>query len=234
MSPAPAKRPARPAPGSSRRTTSSGPAASKASPKASSKRLPIALIVGVALAIGLVAVIVITMGSSKTTEVGTPTVTGTALPDFVELPADDPAIGLPIPEVTGKDFDGNAVSIARDGRPKLLIFVAHWCAVCRREVPAITAWLPTASLPENLDLVSISTGVDAGRENYPPSRWLERDGWTVPVIMDDAAGGVGAAYGLKFYPYFVFVDAQGNVALRLVGEESTATIAAAIAEIAGT
>ena len=37
------------------------------------------------------------------------------------------------------------------------------------------------------------------------------------MILDDAQGTVAAAFGLSAYPYFVFVDADGQVALRATG-----------------
>jgi thiol-disulfide isomerase/thioredoxin len=221
----PARRPARPAP--------TGKGKPSPAPR-SAKRLPIALIAGAALAIGLVAVIVVTMSSGKdeTVEVGTPTVTGDALPRF-DTVANDTALGLEIPEVSGADFDGNPVSITRDGRAKVLVFFAHWCGVCQQEVPLIAQWLPGASLPDGLDLISVNTGVNPNSPNYPPSEWLDREGWTVPVVLDDDASSVGAAFGLSAYPYFVFVDAEGKVFLRLTGGLPIATIESIIAEMTG-
>lgn len=54
------------------------------------------------------------------------TVTGTALPEF-EPGGADPAVGQTIPEVKGQSFDGSPVEIGKDGRSKLIVFVAHWC-----------------------------------------------------------------------------------------------------------
>lgn len=52
------------------------------------------------------------------------TVTGTALPRFPDGP--DPAVGMMMPEVEGASFDGTPVTISNDGRPKVLLFLAHW------------------------------------------------------------------------------------------------------------
>ena len=216
------------------RTTPSSAKGRAASPPAK-RRLPIALIAGIVLAIGLVAVIVITMGTGGgdgPLEVGTPTVTGDVLPLFTTT-ANDPAIGQPMPEVTGADFDGTPVSITRDGRAKMILFVAHWCSVCQQEVPIIVDWLPGADIPDNVDLYTVSTGVDRSRPNYPPSAWLEQEGWTLPVVMDDAARTVANAFGLPAYPYFVFVDSEGNVVTRLTGgmtAEDLSTLVTGLAE----
>lgn len=224
----PARRPSRPAAPTARK---SAPASAA---KASSKRLPLALIAGVALAAGLIAVIVVSMGSSgeDPVELGTPAITGDSLPEF-DTVANDTAVGMTIPEVTGADFDGTPVTITRDGRAKVLIFFAHWCGVCQQEVPLITDWLPGASLPDGVDLISISTGVNPNQANYPPSAWFEREGWEIPVILDDARYSVADAFGLSAYPYFVFVDADGKVFVRRTGGLPVAVIEALINEMTG-
>ncbi len=231
MSPAsPTRRPARAAASPTRK-----PAAASAGQKpSSSKRLPIALLIGAALAIGLVVVIVITMGSSSDdrAQVGTPTITGQALPEF-DTVQNDAALGLTIPEIAGVDFAGAPVSITLNGKPKMLVFFAHWCGVCQQEVPLLAAWLPGATLPQDLEVISVSTGVSPNSNNYPPSQWLERENWPVPVILDDTQSRVGAAFGLSAYPYFVFVDADGHVALRATGALATETIEQIIAQLAG-
>jgi thiol-disulfide isomerase/thioredoxin len=164
-------------------------------------------------------------------EVGSPTVTGDALPEF-DTPENDTALGLTIPEVQGADFAGAPVAITRDGRAKVLIFFAHWCSVCRQEIPTIADWMPTADLPESVDFISVSTGVRIDRPNYPPSQWLESEGWAVPVILDDAVFSVSQAFGLNAYPYFVFVDAGGRVVGRIAGGLPTETLAEIVTQLA--
>jgi thiol-disulfide isomerase/thioredoxin len=215
--------------------TAQSPVKGRAAPPPARRRLPIALIAGVALAAGLVAVIVVTLGTGGhddgPLEVGTPTVIGDALVRFVSA-ADDPAVGQPIPEVAGADFDGTPVTLTGDGRAKMILFVAHWCHVCRQEVPLIAAWLPGATIPDNVDLYTVSTGVDRNQVNYPPSEWLRAEGWTLPVIMDDEAGSVAGAFGLPAYPYFVFVNAENNVVGRFTGGLPAETIGALLASLA--
>ena len=64
----------------------------------------------------------------------------------------------------------------------------------------------------------MSTAVDSGRPNYPPSSWLAGEGWTPPVLLDNDAADAANAWGLPGYPYFVFVDAEGNVWQRGSGQ----------------
>ena len=53
------------------------------------------------------------------------TVTGNDLPAMPQT-GNDPALGLTMPEISGSSFDGSSVEIRNDGKPKVLIFLAHW------------------------------------------------------------------------------------------------------------
>jgi thiol-disulfide isomerase/thioredoxin len=150
-------------------------------------------------------------GSASTAPGTEPVISGTSLPAFAD-PAGDPAVGMTIPTVTSPTG-----SIAIDGRPKVLLFVAHWCPHCQNEVPLVQSWLDGGGLPADVDLITVSTAIDPGRPNYPPEAWLTGAGWTPPVITDPA-NTVADAYGLSAFPYWVFVNADGTVAGRLTGE----------------
>ena len=81
------------------------------------------------------------------------------------------------------------------------------------------ALVDAGGVPEQIDLYAIATGIDAGRPNYPPDAWLEREGWTVPVVVD-TKNEVADAFGLRGYPYWVFVNSDGTTALRVGGRIS--------------
>lgn len=147
---------------------------------------------------------------------GAPVITGTSLPVF-ETSAGDPAIGQAAPTVAGTDFDGQPVSIEANGRPKVILFLAHWCNHCQAEVPLVQEWLDAGGAPADVDLISVATSIDPSLPNYPPEEWLDREGWTMPVIVD-RGGTVATAYGLSAFPFWVFVGADGNVTGRLTGE----------------
>jgi len=198
----------------------------------SRRRLPILWIaVGAVLVLLAVAVVISAGGGDETDEFGSPTVSGDPLPDFVPDAA-DPALGTPIPEVSGADFSGDPVSITRDGRPKAIVFLAHWCSHCQAEVPAIQAWLDDNEVPGDVEIVSVATGTDPARPNYPPSSWLDDEGWTPPVIVDDEGFAVGNAYGLSAFPYWVYVDSDGNVVGRTSGETSVEAFASILEQLA--
>lgn len=160
-------------------------------------------------------------------------VTGAALAPIPDSGA-DPAIGQIAPELHGKSFDGSAVDVAHDGRPKLLVFVAHWCPHCQREVPLIVDHLASNPLPADIDLVAIATSTSADQPNYPPSDWLEQEGWPAPVLADSPDYTAANAYGLQAFPYFVALDADGKVVARTTGEISTDDFDALVNQALGT
>lgn len=154
--------------------------------------------------------------TGSTAGVQDPTITGDPLPPF---PRDgtDPGAGLPAPVVEGTDFAGNPVAIKADGRPKAIIFLAHWCPHCQAEVPVIQAWVNAGGVPDGVDIISVPTGIDPTLPNYPPDAWFEREGWTLPVLVDPT-NSVAQAYGLTLYPFWVFVGPDGKVVMRTAGE----------------
>lgn len=153
------------------------------------------------------------------------TVSGAALPMFAPDGA-DAAVGTAIPEVKGQSFDGSPVEIRNDGRAKLIVFVAHWCPHCQKEIPLLAGWLKSNTLPGGVDLYTVSTGVTSERPNYPPSTWLKKEGWMGPTLADSDDQEAADAFGLSAFPYFVAVDGSGKVVARTSGEISTGQFAA--------
>ena len=143
-------------------------------------------------------------------------VSGDALPQFESTEGDE-AVGLAFPTLAGTGLDGEPMTIGGSGRPTLVMYVAHWCPHCQREVPVVQDWVDAGNLPEGVDLVTVSTSIDPSRPNYPPSAWLADEGWTAPTLVDPD-GSAAVAGGLTGYPYFVVVDADGNVVARTTGE----------------
>lgn len=212
--------------------------------EASSSRNRWLLIGGAAAIIAIAAIVAVVLGSggdggssvrpsdqpAVSVAPGTaPVVSGEALPTYPQTGA-DPAVGLTIPTVTSTTADGTAVDIAIDGSPKAILFVAHWCPHCQAEVPRIQEWVDEGGWPSDVELITVSTGIDPNAPNYPPEAWLQREGWTAPVITDPD-GSVATAYGLSSYPYFVFVNADGTVSGRTVGELPIADLETILASL---
>jgi thiol-disulfide isomerase/thioredoxin len=146
------------------------------------------------------------------------TVTGTAL---VELPdeGDDPDIGATPPTLSGAGFDGVPVTIdPAAGQPMMIVFLAHWCPHCNREVPRLVEWNDAGEVPADLQIIGVSTGASDEAPNWPPSEWIQDVKWPWPVLVDSQDQDAARAYGLPGYPYFVLIGADGEVKYRQSGE----------------
>jgi hypothetical protein len=100
-------------------------------------------------------------------------------------------------------------------------------------VPLLAQWIDGGLLPEGVSASLVSTAVkEQPNSNFPPSTWVADTGWNQPVLTDSAGSEAGAAYGLAGFPYFVFIDADGNVARRASGELSEQQVQEYLAEIA--
>ena len=214
----------------------SAPPTSEDRPSGLGKKIVLA---GAAL-VGLAAVVVLgfTLAGEEERDTGDDalllpdvTVTGAILPPY-DNTADDPAVGLSAPEVTSTDFAGLPAVIAHDGIPKMIVFLAHWCVHCRREVPAVQAWINKNGVPAGVDFVSVATAISEIQANYPPDTWLEREGWTQRVVVDSASNSIATAFGLRAYPYYVLVDGSGTVVRRISGGRSPEVVGAMLQSLA--
>ncbi len=150
-------------------------------------------------------------------ETGPVTVDGAPLPPW--SPGDvDPAVGLAAPTVAGVDEDGDPVTVAAGEGPAMIMFAAHWCPHCQRELPRVADWVAGGGLPDGVDLYVVSTAVEPDRDNYPPSDWVRSVGPDVPTLMDGEDSTAAASYGLTSFPYWVVLDADGQVVFRIGGE----------------
>jgi thiol-disulfide isomerase/thioredoxin len=195
----------------------------------------------IAIIIGGAAIVAISSSGSESntssgniSEFSDITVTGDALPGF-DSASTDASIGMTAPIVSGKGFTGTEITTDGAGTPTLLVFLAHWCQFCQREVPLLVEWEKDGQTPTGVDVIAVATGTDPANPNCPPSEWLAREEFPAlwPVIADSADKKAANAFGLSGYPYFVLVDAQGNVFKRLSGEIPMDELTAIIDQMIG-
>lgn len=131
----------------------------------------------------------------------------------------DPAVGTAAPALSGFDYSGDPVDITPgSGGPMMVVFLAHWCPHCNDEVPVLQQWQADGGIPDDLQVVGVSTAARPDAPNYPPGEWLAEKGWDWPVLADDASSTAAQAYGLTYFPFLTFIDADGNVEARAYGE----------------
>jgi cytochrome c biogenesis protein CcmG/thiol:disulfide interchange protein DsbE len=178
-------------------------------------------IIGGVLGLGLIVALAMSIAGEEPIDesigFGSPTVEGDPLPVY-SSGSEDVAVGVTAPSVIGADWNGNEATIEPDGTPKIIVFLAHWCPHCQAEVPVIQQWIDEGNLPENVEMVSVSTGANRLRDNWPPQDWLEEEGWTPPVIMDDELTTVAVSYGMGGTPMFVVLDGENQNLGRISGE----------------
>lgn len=157
------------------------------------------------------------------------TVTGTPIPQVATPQAGDPTIGTVAPTVVGSDWNGNPVTIEADGRPKVVIFLAHWCQFCQAEVPVVQSWVDNGGVPEDVDLYAATIMTDARRALFPPQDWLEDEGWTVPTVMDNQVGEINQGFGVTGTPFYIVLDGENRNLGRFSGQIGVAGLNALVA-----
>jgi len=169
-------------------------------------------------------------GSSSAAETQPVTVIGDPLPQFTGPP--DAAVGTKAPVLQGFSFDGTPITIdaAADNKPVMVVFLAHWCPHCNREMPRLIQWKQSGAVPADLQVIGVATAADPNRDNYPPSSWFRNMGWPWPVLVDDVTQDAAVAYGLSGYPFFAIVGADGLVKVRVSGEVEIADIQKIVAD----
>ncbi|HUS41038.1 MAG TPA: hypothetical protein VMY16_00085 [Ilumatobacteraceae bacterium] len=164
-------------------------------------------------------------------------VTGDALPSLESVGENDVAIGSPVPVIDGATFDGNAMTIggATDG-PTMYVFLAHWCPHCNDEIPELIELNNRGGVPEDMNVVAISTAVTPGEPNYPPSEWIVDKDWPSqwPVMADSVESTSFVVNGGSGFPYLMIVDADGNVLDRASGTKSAEELASWIQDALAT
>ena len=120
---------------------------------------------------------------------------------------------IPAPDFTLTDQYGEPHTLSDyQGQTVFLNFWATWCGPCKMEMPDIQAlyeeWDENAG-----DLVVLGVaGPGIGREGSAEdiTAFLEANGYTYPVVMDDT-GTLFYQYGISAYPTTFMIDPEGNV-----------------------
>ena len=171
------------------------------------------LVIGLAVAIGVSLVDEPLDGNLPE---GETSIEGDFLPEFAGENDDNIARGLQAPVFSGPNENSEIVSLEKNGNAKVLLFLAHWCGYCQKEVPEVQEYIDLIGIPDGVEVIAVATSIDRARDNYPPHDWLKEEGWSEAQIYD-LDRKIGTAYGLNAFPYWVFLDKELNVVARRTG-----------------
>lgn len=171
------------------------------------------LVIGLAVAIGVSLVDEPLDGNLPEGETA---IEGDFLPEFAGENDDNIARGLQAPVFSGPNENSEIVSLEKNGNAKVLLFLAHWCGYCQKEVPEVQEYIDLIGIPDGVEVIAVATSIDRARDNYPPHDWLKEEGWSEAQIYD-LDREIGTAYGLNAFPYWVFLDKELNVVARRTG-----------------
>ena len=188
----------------------------------------VVLVLGLAIAIGVTL-------SSEPVAAGLPegeiTISGEPLPEFAGQNDLDSVAGLPAPTFSAPNENSEIISLEKNGNAKALLFLAHWCGYCQKELPIVQNLINTVGVPNGVEVIAVATAIDRGRENYPPQKWLADEGWS-ELQLYDLEREIGAAYGLNAFPYWVFLDKDLNVVARQTGNIPENIVLAQLVQLA--
>ena len=143
-----------------------------------------------------------------------------------------PASAWPPPLSAARALAGDTIEVSPGDGPLVVLFLAHWCPHCQAEVPELIEYFAQNPIPDGVEIVAVATSNDANRDNHPASDWLDREGWTIPTVVDDEATALAVSYGVSAFPFHVFIDANGVVAARVTGAQPVEDIGSAMQTLA--
>jgi cytochrome c biogenesis protein CcmG/thiol:disulfide interchange protein DsbE len=134
-------------------------------------------------------------------------------------------VGQTAPPLSGTTLDGKTLSLASlRGKPVLINFWASWCGPCREEFPLFKTF--SAAHPDLVIVGVVFQDTAAKANDFATSYGAT---WTSLVDPD---GSMAAAYRMAFPPQSYFVDRNGLIASRQIGELTEADFERQYAKIA--
>lgn len=136
------------------------------------------------------------------------------------MPSTSPtAIGSVAPDFTLVSLEGEPIRLADlRGRPVIVNFWASWCRPCIEEFPLLRA----AAARHEADGLAV-VGVVYRDRSEAARDFMERYGGTWPTAMDPGER-VAAAYGVFGPPETYFIDRDGIIVARNIGQISEAML----------
>ena len=123
-------------------------------------------------------------------------------------------LGDPAPAFRTERLDGGSVDFpaATAGKPLVIRFWADWCKYCEPEMKAIEV-VYQRHKDKGLEVFAIN----AGQDKPAVAAFIKKLGVTYPVLLDEQSA-IAKHYGVMGLPTTYFVDANGVVRGKVIGE----------------
>jgi len=117
------------------------------------------------------------------------------------------------PDFTLKDLKGKDVTLSSlKGKLVFLNFWATWCPPCRAEMPSMQTLYEKY---EDKGLVILAVNLREDKKTV--EKFLKKNGYTFPVVLDSEGAVGGGMYGVSGIPTTYFIGSDGYILGRLVG-----------------
>ena len=124
----------------------------------------------------------------------------------------------PAPPFELEQMTGGTIALDElHGQVVALRFWADWCPFCRREMRELEP-LYQQLREQGLEILAVNVGQDRGRVE----RFVDRAGYSYPTLLDPDSA-VARRYGVIAIPVTYFIDREGIVRGRILGESDNAT-----------
>ena len=145
--------------------------------------------------------------------------------------APEQPVGLPLAYLQKlKDVaDKPASTYIKPGRPTLVKFWASWCPLCLSELADTNAWATDERFSSAVNLVTLaSPGFLHEKPQADFVTWYGGLDYPAMPVLLDAGGLLARQLGVRVYPSWVLLDADGGVARVVRGRLSEAQALALI------
>lgn len=125
----------------------------------------------------------------------------------------------PLPALMLSDLEGRDVAIETlRGQPTVINLWATWCGPCRREMPVLAE--AQQSTPQVRFVFA-----DQGESAAAVKQFMQAQRLTLENVLIDGTLDLSQYYNVRGYPTTLFLDADGRLRDRHMGELSRATLA---------
>ena len=125
-------------------------------------------------------------------------------------------MGKSMPDFTVQTIDGGSFTLSEALKDRDMVLInlwATWCPPCRSEMPDIQKLYEefTTAGREDVVFLSIAFPNMSGEQDIQGIMdFLDKNGYTYPVLMDEEAG-TAYSYYISAFPTTFMIDAEGNI-----------------------